>query len=356
MYHVHFKLRKIPTKSNKGEEIWHKLLLGLSFCDFMQGLYYFSNFFIPFDYFEDSRQQGCVWYSILGMYFACASFLFTAAISWYIYEAVKVEAVGRKRHDISGRLYWLCWGYPLVVDGALLLWTTTHQADNIIAPEQDIVGCYIRPPFEMWKALTIYLPLWGCWAFTLFAYGLSVRRIRLLLHPAVPSTPRDNKNPTLVQFYKKLEKVQAKFIFIPLVFVFLRGWETIYRLVEISMRDPAENWWHTATASWLRFAQAIFNPAQGILNCVIFVVLSPKFDASCGAGSRSCSQCFEACGSRHYENHNHGQSADETMVAPLIISTDRTSDMTDCDDQSADEAIDTPVIITTGSDGSRSTC
>jgi hypothetical protein len=285
IWQVLFKWRQQNHDANA--LVWQRLLVSLSTCDFMQGLYYVLNYF---DKFANAKGGLCEGFAFLGMYFACASFFFTANISWFIYEAVQVEYIGRTR--LSSRLTWFCWGYPLFVDGILLIWDNTSKHGGAIGSGEQTVdgivtretfGCFINPIYKTWRVMTIYLPLWSCWVFTLCTYYLTVRRIRHLLN-ATTSFAGDSKNPSLTN---RLADIQRKLVLIPVVFVFLRMWETIYRIVEFSHKYENPETFRKFEASHLGRVlanlQALCNPAQGVLNCFIFVVLSPKFDLGCGA-------------------------------------------------------------------------
>jgi hypothetical protein len=177
----------------------------------------------------------------------------------------------------------------LVVDGIFLIWNAhLNKPWSAIKPGSDDpsnIGCYVSDEYRGWKIVTIYLPLWSCWVFTLFTYYLTVRRIRLLLEAATGFAGDSNEPSPLAN---RLAGIQRKLVLIPLIFVFLRMWETIYRLVEFSYgtSEVDVKRYHEFVFSpagvWLRNAYALCNPAQGILNCFIFVVMSPKFDSGCG--------------------------------------------------------------------------
>jgi hypothetical protein len=74
IWQVNFKWREQTLDANA--LVWHRLLVSLSTCDFMQGLYYVIHFFGVGTSNATHASAACVAYSIFGMYFACASFFF----------------------------------------------------------------------------------------------------------------------------------------------------------------------------------------------------------------------------------------------------------------------------------------
>eukprot|EP00995_Heteronema_vittatum_P004264 NODE_165_length_1754_cov_136.505572_g113_i0.p1 GENE.NODE_165_length_1754_cov_136.505572_g113_i0~~NODE_165_length_1754_cov_136.505572_g113_i0.p1 ORF type:complete len:355 (-),score=99.79 NODE_165_length_1754_cov_136.505572_g113_i0:689-1660(-) len=238
--------RDLRTKSRQ-------LLLFLSLADLGQAVRFLS---IGYDH---TSEVTCSVQSVLGLWVATASFLWTACISVYVYLVVKNPNRVFPELGICG-FHLLAWGYPTAFAAAVVL------RDLPITRSSDVPWCFLGPETPVvWRVLGFGLPLVSCWIVTAVMYVLATIEIDRGCH----FTPHgsDGTSP----FEIEMRELQTKFKLIPLVFVVLRVWDAIYHVYSAVHRGklmPVGGWY----LSLMIFGDA----SQGFFNCLIFVFLTRK--------------------------------------------------------------------------------
>jgi len=121
---------------------WRWLLVLLSLCDFFQGLFYLcATFWQP----TQADEYQCMAQTVFGSFFASASFIWTACISYYVRQLIRLDGTqGTKLSWLLPRFHAISWGIPAAV---LVVFVGVDMSrdplDRIAGPVADHDGCYI---------------------------------------------------------------------------------------------------------------------------------------------------------------------------------------------------------------------
>lgn len=104
---------------------------------------------------------------------------------------------------------------------------------------------------------SIYIPLWSCWLVTLIFYLLALYSLNVQIQPS--ANVQVSTSRTI--------KIQQKLIFIPLVFILLRVFGSVHRVLFMFTGEKVFA---------LAVAQSIGDPGQGFVNGILYVMLTKK--------------------------------------------------------------------------------
>jgi len=238
-----------------------RLICQLSICDLIQAVFCTMNIL----YADTTTPEGCLYVGAPLHFSTLASALWTASIGIFVCRTVSTPGVPVDE-GLLRRFEWVSWGVPIAVVLATLA-VTTHQEG---APSYMSRGVCLSPVHPAgseipYHWLSYRIPLIGCFTVTLIMYfraRSSTLRIHWVLKTLVYSSPR---HPV-----QSLRGVAWKFMFVPIVFLFTRGWGTLLSAAVFFLgRD-----WGPA-AYYLPFLEtAIFSmdAAQGFINFAFFAL------------------------------------------------------------------------------------
>jgi len=270
---------------------WRLLVLMVAVADFGQGYFYVA---VGVDSVMRQRGAGgssdvyCRVNGVIGMWSATASFLWTAALTSYLayflrsgMPAKALQASVDAR--VSLLMVTICYGYPTVSIGAILLSHVPLERDGGEQSFQESYGCFIAHEYCASRLMAIYAPLWTSMLVVCTCSAYVAFKLSALLSLSA-STP---------QLQRNLRWLRGKLLLIPIGFVLLRLPETLYRLIEyqhalwhgcgVSREQNAtatrkhHGFEQTSLAQALSMLQAVTNPAQGVLTSIIFVWSSPAY-------------------------------------------------------------------------------
>jgi len=158
--------------------------------------------------------------------------------------------------------HFICWGYPfafLIILGIVEPKITTRGSD--------LPWCFIdnqNMKQIIWGLFAVYIPLYLSWIFTCVFYWLARQRVE--------QAETRSKNPAAKQ---ELLEVSRKLRLIPLLFVSLRLWGAVYRMIQYQEKDTM-----SGSMRWLAIMAAIGDPSQGAANALVFVIFTKKIRQS----------------------------------------------------------------------------
>jgi Slime mold cyclic AMP receptor len=260
-----------------------QLVAWLSLADIMQAVFFIGSEFVD----SGDRATGepgspCWFMGLFGLFAALSTFIWTAAISLFVFLSVARVGISAGRGDQNEHrarerrrdsfalaiFHVFSWGYPFAM--CAVVWTSVSSLASA-----DDTWCYIPQAYQTLRIFTTYLPLFVCWLFVAVMYALSTIKLR-----SVRRFSRDSRLHG---------EVQTKLILIPLAFVILRLPGAIFRLIEFAGGVEVE---------WLLPIMAAGNASQGIADCLVYVVFTAK-----------CRECFW--------NLVHGRSKARSDYAPI---------------------------------------
>ncbi|KAH3756068.1 G protein-coupled receptor 157 [Pelomyxa schiedti] len=279
------------------------LVLMLSICDFGQAIF--------FCIAGDFEGTGCRILGALGLFFANCTFIWTACISVFVFVSIRttekrlndnsVAKINRSKFIVLSEV--LGWGVP-----AILSLTVLFAGKTETDPEG--FWCFINSEFFLWRLFSLIVPLLVCWAITVVMYSLAniyvVRVKRLLKLQQVKHGAELKKVHN-----QKTWAWQLRLLLIPIVFFILRIWDVIYRLWEIICEITGDDV-PTFFCTPVYVALVIIGDAsQGLVNCIIFVLLEPEVRVK-------WLHFFRSIKSSGASTSSHRQSTIIELQAPLI--------------------------------------
>ena len=294
-----------------------------------------------------ARSGSCLALAMYGIFVGCASFLWTAALAYFLYVLVVCQRHAGSFRALAGwRPQWrrdvacacaVCFGYPFAVCAFLAVANAYFPGvvhASPVASLHDSFGCFVPFNDVTFRVAAIYGPLWGSMVLTTYWYIRTSRRIDTTMRACVKRGGSDasmvddlhaasddnwdagdsaeamlhrDRDRTAAadaaaDVRRHFVRIRRKFLIIPLGFVLLRLPETLYRVLEYSRyfsgpggrdRAAAAALQDTPEGKVLTTLRALTSPAQGIFNCAIFLWSSPVYRARLGALLRA-----RCCGGR----------------------------------------------------------
>lgn len=258
---------------------WRWLLLWLSMFDLAQGAFYVLVAFVDVSGISDGA---CLVLGLANIATCSASFLCTMCISFLVVDLVSLhpttDALQLRR---MLRLYYSIFiGYPFCVAVIIVILHVTTKG-GVVTVDDDQYGCYINHHHEMLRMVSTYIPLFVSWVLTVIFYLRSVMKLKRIHR----DHSRSNSSEILRQVMWRLSMV-------PLVFIMIRLPDAMNRVAELNMPQGRMGWLETTDfGRTVVLIQAAFNPSQGLINGVLFVLcprrVRRKFYNRCCAPARS---------------------------------------------------------------------
>lgn len=293
---------------------WRLYVLCLSFCDFLQGVFYAVDGARTFHYEPTGHpSNACYGFALLGIWSASSSFLWTACVSIYVagFLVRRMQSGSTERGRPAAVTALFCsvaFGFPSVM---LVLLVVNDVPISHNRKWDDSYGCFIAHDDPEWRFATMYVPLWASMIAIVVSSAFTYCQLTSVL---ASLSVLDTQQPL------NLRRLRRKVLLIPLAFVLCRLPESIYRCVEYS--GGGTEWLASSSlGKALNGLQAFANPAQGLVTSLIFVWTSPAYRRRLrlllrAARDRKHRSSLPACAGGRV-----GDASAQTHTAPLLDDT-----------------------------------